>query len=66
MNEFILPERIRVCCQIKKDGVRVELTHNSSISVAIILEEILKKYSISDISIKDPQIEDLVMEVYNS
>ena len=52
--------------KVDKDGRHVKITHPQTVAAADILTEIFKSYSVSDIEIKGPQIEDVVMEVYNS
>ena len=52
--------------QIKKDGRHVTVKHPREIASADVLGEIFQKYEVSDIFIQGPQIEDVVMKVYNS
>ncbi len=66
VETVVLPEKIRECVTMKKDGRHVTIAHPSDISSSDILSSIFAKYAVSDISIKGPQIEDVVMEVYNS
>lgn len=61
-----LPEKMLGKISMKKDGRHVSITHPSDIPSSDILSSIFAKYAVSDISIKGPQIEDVVMEVYNS
>ncbi|MCF0168707.1 MAG: hypothetical protein HUJ93_08740, partial [Bacteroidales bacterium] len=61
-----LPEGLKDKVDISRNGRHVTLVHEAQVSSSDILGEILRKYSISGIDIHGPQIEDVVMEVYNS
>ena len=53
-------------CEIHIEGRHVVITHSSLVSSSDILTAVLKEYAITDIEVSGPQIDDIVMEVYNS
>ena len=52
--------------EIKIDGRHVTLRHDETLDAGTILGEVFSQASISDINIRGPQIEDVVLEVYKS
>lgn len=59
-----LPEGMKGYCIISKEGRHVQIQHQQEITASQIITAIVSKYQISDIDIKGPQIEDVVLEVY--
>ena len=61
-----LPERWASHVRMVQDERHITLTHDEEIESGTILRELLSKYRVSDIEIKGPQIEDIVLEAYKS
>ena len=64
IENVVLPEGLLDRIQIKKEGRHVTIYHNADLPSAQIVSEMVARYHISDIDIKGPQIEDVVLEVY--
>lgn len=58
------PERMRGHLEMQRDGRHIVLLHDNTLDVGEILNEILFQAAITDIDIKGPRIEDIVLEVY--
>lgn len=65
-DKLVLSSQLEKLVTVEKDGRHVTIKHPQTVAAADILTDIFRSYSVSDIEIKGPQIEDIVMEVYNS
>lgn len=64
VETIMLPEGMRGHYSLKKDGYHVTITHDAALPASDIITAVVTQYHISDIDIKGPQIEDVVLEVY--
>ena len=60
----MLPEGMQGHYSLKKDGYHVTITPDAALPASDIITAVVTQYHISDIDIKGPQIEDVVLEVY--
>ena len=51
---------------LSKNGLHVQIEHDQTISASDMMAALLARYALTDIDIRGPQIEDVVMEVYKS
>ena len=51
---------------LSKNGLHVQIEHDQTISASAMVAVLLQKYTLTDIDIHGPQIEDVVMEVYKA
>lgn len=51
---------------LSKNGLHVQIEHDQTISASDMMVALLGRYALTDIDIRGPQIEDVVMEVYKS
>ena len=65
-DKLVLSPQLEKLVTVEKDGRHVTIKHPQTVAAADILTDLFRSYSVSDIEIKGPQIEDVVMEVYNS
>ena len=65
-HDLALPAEMAAHCLVKRDGLHMTIVHDKAVEAAAILGFIMSKTAISDIDIRGPQIEDVVLEVYNS
>lgn len=61
-----LPEQMAGHYTLSREGMHVKIQHDSQVSASDIIAAMLQRYTLTDIDIKGPQIEDVVMEVYKS
>lgn len=66
VDRFSLPDKMGEKCCIHQEGRHITLTYPQEVAAAELLALILSQYQITDIEIKGPQIEDIVLEVYKS
>lgn len=64
--DIVLPEAMAGHCAIQRDGRNVKVMHDSHVSSSDLIVALVQRYRLTDIDIKGPQIEDVVMEVYKS
>lgn len=64
--EIVLPEGIAGHYTLERDGLHVKIRHDSHVDSSDLIVALVQKYALTDIDIKGPQIEDVVMEVYKS
>ena len=60
------PEAMKPHLEMQQEGRHITLRHDDALDAGAILAEILSQAAVSDIDIKGPQIEDVVLEVYQS
>lgn len=64
--EIVLPEGMAGHYTLERDGLHVKIGHDSHVDTSDLIVALVQKYALTDIDIKGPQIEDVVMEVYKS
>lgn len=64
--EIILPEGMAGHSIVERKGLHVKIRHDSHVDSSDLIAGLVQKYALTDIDIKGPQIEDVVMEVYKS
>lgn len=64
--EIVLPEGLAGHCSLQREGLHVRIQHDSRVSSSDLIVALVQRYRLTDIDIKGPQIEDVVMEVYKS
>lgn len=64
--EIMLPEGMAGHYILERDGLHVKIRHDSHVDSSDLIVALVQKYALTDIDIKGPQIEDVVMEVYKS
>ncbi len=64
--EIILPEGMAGHSVVEREGLHVKIRHDSHVDSSDLIAGLVQKYALTDIDIKGPQIEDVVMEVYKS
>lgn len=64
--EIVLPEGMAGHYTLERDGLHVKIGHDSHVDSSDLIVALVQKYALTDIDIKGPQIEDVVMEVYKS
>ena len=65
-EEIVLPEGLAAHCALQRNGRNVKVMHDSRVSSSDLIVALVQKYKLTDIDVKGPQIEDVVMEVYKS
>lgn len=66
-NERVqLPLHLAEVCEIRQKGRQVDVLFPASVSSKMVLVELLHTHDLSEIKLKTPQIEDVVMEIYRS
>ena len=63
---IVLPEGLAGHCTLQREGLHVKIQHDSRVSSSDLIVALVQRYRLTDIDIKGPQIEDVVMEVYKS
>jgi len=66
VGQIELPTGMAGHYTLAKNGLHVQIEHDQSISASDMVAALLQKYTLTDIDIHGPQIEDVVMEVYKS
>lgn len=66
VGQIELPTGMAGHYTLAKNGLHVQIEHDQSISASDMVATLLQKYTLTDIDIHGPQIEDVVMEVYKS
>ena len=59
-------EELEGHCLLQREGLHVRIQHDSRVSSSDLIVALVQRYRLTDIDIKGPQIEDVVMEVYKS
>ena len=65
-SQIVLPEGLAGHCTLQQEGLHVKVVHDSRVSPSDLIVALVQRYRLTDIDIKGPQIEDVVMEVYKS
>lgn len=65
-SQIVLPEGLAGHCTLQQEGLHVKVVHDSRVSSSDLIVALVQRYRLTDIDIKGPQIEDVVMEVYKS
>ncbi|WP_300846856.1 ATP-binding cassette domain-containing protein [uncultured Acetatifactor sp.] len=65
-SQIVLPEGLAGHCTLQQEGLHVKVIHDSRVSSSDLIVALVQRYRLTDIDIKGPQIEDVVMEVYKS
>lgn len=63
-DEISLPKGMAGHYTVERQGLKVSIQHDKEVHASDIISSLVQQYSITDIDIKGPQIEDIVMEVY--
>lgn len=63
-GEIKLPNGMTGHYTMERQGLHVNIQHDKEVNTSDIISALVQHYSITDIDIKGPQIEDIVMEVY--
>ena len=66
VSQIVLPEGLAGHCTLQQEGLHVKVIHDSRVSPSDLIVALVQRYRLTDIDIKGPQIEDVVMEVYKS
>ena len=66
VSQIVLPEGLAGHCTLQQEGLHVKVVHDSRVSPSDLIVALVQRYRLTDIDIKGPQIEDVVMEVYKS
>ena len=66
VDQIELPVGMEGHYTLSKNGLHVQIEHDQNISASDMMGALLAKYTLTDIDIRGPQIEDVVMEVYKS
>lgn len=64
--QILLPQGMTGHYVLEREGLHVKIRHDSNVDSSDLIAVLVQKYALTDIDIKGPQIEDVVMEVYQS
>lgn len=65
-REIVLPPELAKCCTLSLDGMKLTVHYPPEVEAGALITALSAACPIGDISMKGPQIEDVVMEVYRS